>query len=57
MRLTPRAHARAASELADLAERLGHGRLLALGGGGYNRANLASAWNAVVESLMASPTH
>jgi acetoin utilization protein AcuC len=55
MRLTPRAHARAASELADLAERLGHGRLLALGGGGYNRANLASAWNAVVESLVGSP--
>ncbi|MGB6488126.1 MAG: acetoin utilization protein AcuC [Steroidobacteraceae bacterium] len=57
MRLTPRAHARAASELADLAERLGHGRLLALGGGGYNRANLASAWNAVVESLMGAPAH
>jgi acetoin utilization protein AcuC len=53
LRLTPRAHARAASELAALAERLGHGRVLALGGGGYDRANLASAWNGVVESLMA----
>lgn len=51
LRLTPRAHARAAGELAALAERLGHGRILALGGGGYDRANLASAWNAVVESL------
>jgi acetoin utilization protein AcuC len=53
LRLTPRAHARAASELASLAARLGHGRLLALGGGGYDRANLAGAWNAVVESLAA----
>jgi acetoin utilization protein AcuC len=51
LRLTPRAHARAASELTALAEQLGHGRILALGGGGYDRANLASAWNAVVESL------
>jgi acetoin utilization protein AcuC len=53
LRLTPRAHARAAGELVDLAERLGHGRVLALGGGGYSRANLASAWNSVVESLAA----
>jgi acetoin utilization protein AcuC len=53
LRLTPGAHARAASELAALAERLGHGRLLALGGGGYDRGNLASAWNAVVESMTA----
>ncbi|MGA7540059.1 MAG: acetoin utilization protein AcuC [Steroidobacteraceae bacterium] len=52
LRLTPGAHARAARELATLAERLGHGRVLALGGGGYDRANLASAWNAVVESLI-----
>ena len=53
LRLTPRAHARAASELVALAERLGHGRVLALGGGGYSRANLASAWNSVVASLAA----
>lgn len=51
LRLTPRAHAGAASDLAALAQGLGHGRLLALGGGGYDRANLASAWNAVVERL------
>ena|SRR5579883_3316975 len=55
LRLTPRAHARAASDLAALAERLGHGRVLALGGGGYDRANLAGAWNSVVESLLDSP--
>ena len=31
-------HGRAALELCALADRLGHGRVLALGGGGYNRA-------------------
>lgn len=53
LRLTPGAHARAASELAALADRLGHGRVLAVGGGGYDRGNLARAWNSVVESLLA----
>jgi acetoin utilization protein AcuC len=52
LRFTPRAHGRAARELAGLADRLGHGRVLALGGGGYNRTNLAQAWNAVVEGLI-----
>jgi acetoin utilization protein AcuC len=52
LRLSARSHGRAARELSQLAERLGHGRVLALGGGGYNRTNLAQAWNAVVENLM-----
>jgi acetoin utilization deacetylase AcuC-like enzyme len=26
--------------------------VLALGGGGYNRSNLAQAWNAVLENLL-----
>jgi acetoin utilization protein AcuC len=51
LRYTARAHARAAADLAALADRLGHGRVLALGGGGYNRANLAGAWCAVIDSL------
>lgn len=45
------AHARAAADLAEIADRIGHGRLLALGGGGYDRGNLARAWCAVIESL------
>lgn len=53
MRFSPATHGRAARDLSDLAERLGHGRVLALGGGGYNRSNLAQAWNAVCESLLA----
>ena len=52
LRFSPRTHAHAARELAVLADRLGHGRVLALGGGGYNRTNLAQAWNGVVESLL-----
>jgi acetoin utilization protein AcuC len=51
MRFTPKAHGRAARELSELAERLGHGRVLALGGGGYNRTNIAQAWATVVENL------
>jgi acetoin utilization protein AcuC len=51
MRFSAASHGRAARDLRALAERLGHGRVLALGGGGYNRTNLAQAWNAVVEGL------
>jgi acetoin utilization protein AcuC len=54
LQLTAASHALAARELAGLADRIGHGRVLALGGGGYNRANIASAWNAVVEALLQS---
>jgi acetoin utilization protein AcuC len=52
--LTAASHALATRELAGLADRLGHGRLLALGGGGYNRANLAAAWSTVVQELLQS---
>ncbi|HEX4649848.1 MAG TPA: acetoin utilization protein AcuC [Steroidobacteraceae bacterium] len=52
LRFSPRVHGRAARELASLADRLGHGRVLALGGGGYKRENLAQAWTAVVENLL-----
>jgi len=51
LRYTAASHGRAARELCQLADRLGHGRVLGLGGGGYNRANLAHAWTAVVEGF------
>jgi acetoin utilization protein AcuC len=54
LQLSASSHALAASSLAALADRLGHGRVLALGGGGYDRGNLAAAWNAVVEALLRS---
>ncbi|MCU0758609.1 MAG: acetoin utilization protein AcuC [Steroidobacteraceae bacterium] len=52
LRFSPRTHGRAARDLVALAERLGHGRVLATGGGGYNRSNLAQAWNEVVAGLI-----
>ena len=52
LRFTPATHARAARDLCQLADRLGHGRVLALGGGGYDRGNLAQAWTAVLEALL-----
>jgi acetoin utilization protein AcuC len=52
LRYTPAAHAHAARRLRALADECCGGRLLATGGGGYNRANLANAWCAVVEGLL-----
>ena len=49
---TPAAHRHAAAGLCRLAERHCSGRLLAMGGGGYNRQNLGLAWSAVLETLI-----
>ncbi len=46
------AYAHAASRLAAIAAGQCEGRLLATGGGGYNRRNLAVAWRAVVRSFL-----
>lgn len=54
LQLSGAGHARAARELCALADRLGHGRVLACGGGGYDRGNLARAWSAVVEALLST---
>jgi acetoin utilization protein AcuC len=50
---TEEAHAHAARRLRIIADRHAEGRLLAMGGGGYNRDNLARAWTRVVEELAA----
>jgi acetoin utilization protein AcuC len=52
LQFSPGVHARAAGDLCLLADRLGHGRLVAMGGGGYNRRNLALAWTGVVQALI-----
>jgi acetoin utilization protein AcuC len=49
---TQRAHAHAAVRLCRLADELCQGRLLAMGGGGYNLQNLAAAWTAVVNAFV-----
>lgn len=52
LRLSPGAHAHAAGRLCRIADKYCSGRIIALGGGGYNRANLAAAWCAVLEQLL-----
>ena len=53
LRFSEAAHAHAARRLCVIADQLGHGRVLAMGGGGYNRRNLARAWTRVVQGLAA----
>lgn len=52
MQFSAAVHAKAARDLRAFTEEQGHGRLLALGGGGYHRGNIAAAWNGVVEALI-----
>jgi len=52
LRFTEKAHAHAARRLCSSADGQGHGRVLGLGGGGYNRINLARAWTGVVKSFL-----
>jgi len=54
MQFTPAAHYHAALNLCRIADDLGHGRVLAMGGGGYNRSNLAAAWCAVAQAFIDS---
>jgi acetoin utilization protein AcuC len=54
MAFSPAAHAHAAERLNRLADELCNGRFIALGGGGYNRTNLALGWNAVVRAMASS---
>ena len=47
-------HAHAAGRLCVMADEFCQGRLLALGGGGYDLNNIASAWTAVLHALLES---
>ncbi len=47
------AHGRAARAVCRLADQHGQGRVLGLGGGGYNRRNLGLAWSRVVAEFLA----
>ncbi len=49
---SPEVHHYAAQRLARLADTGCDGHVLALGGGGYDRTNLAQAWCGVVEGLL-----
>lgn len=52
LRFSEEAHAYAAARLCEIADRHADGRVLGLGGGGYNRRNLARAWTRVVKSFI-----
>ena len=49
--LTPAAHRHATRRLCALAAEFSNGRILAMGGGGYNLRNIAESWNGVAEEL------
>ncbi len=48
---TGEAHAYAGGKLHDLAHEFCDGRILAMGGGGYNPTNVSAAWTAVAEAM------
>lgn len=48
---SPATHALAARSLTQIAKRFCRGRLMAFGGGGYDRGNLARAWSAVLREI------
>jgi len=50
--LSEHAHGLATASLCEIAERHCGGRLVALGGGGYNRGNIAVGWSRVVKELL-----
>jgi len=52
LRFSENAHAHAAARLCALAQEFAGGRVLGMGGGGYNRRNLARAWTRVVQSFV-----
>jgi len=54
MEFSPAAHAEAAAGLRRIAEDCCHGRMLAMGGGGYNHDNIAKGWTAVVDAMVRS---
>jgi acetoin utilization protein AcuC len=52
LELTPASHALATRSLCQLADSHCDGRLLVMGGGGYDLGNIAAGWGAVVEQLI-----
>jgi acetoin utilization protein AcuC len=52
LQFSEEAHGRAARDICRIADRHAQGRVLGLGGGGYNRRNLAMAWSRVVKEFL-----
>lgn len=54
LRYSEKSHEYAAQVLHRIAHERSYGRIIGLGGGGYNTQNLANAWNQVVEVFASS---
>jgi len=54
LRFSRKAHSHATKQLCKLADEFCYGRLIVMGGGGYNRTNIAQTWTAVVEALVSN---
>lgn len=52
LKYSSKAHQYAARQLCKLADEYADGRIVAMGGGGYNLINIADAWNDVVEAFL-----
>ncbi|MFQ5994635.1 MAG: acetoin utilization protein AcuC [Acidiferrobacterales bacterium] len=52
MQFTPEAHGYAAKRLCAIADEYCDGRIIAMGGGGYNRTNLGLGWSAVLNGML-----
>jgi acetoin utilization protein AcuC len=52
---SPLAHSTAAASLCRIAEEFAEGRIVAVGGGGYDLRNVGKAWTAVVDAFLETP--
>jgi acetoin utilization protein AcuC len=52
LNLTHNSHEYAARKLHSLAHKHSNGRIVALGGGGYNKINIGDAWSAVIKAFI-----
>jgi acetoin utilization protein AcuC len=52
LNLTRNSHNYAASKLHNLTHKHCNGRIVALGGGGYNKKNIGDAWTAIVTAFI-----
>lgn len=52
LQYSPKAHAYAADKLHQLSHEYCNGKIIALGGGGYNQTNIADGWTEVVKSFI-----
>ena len=52
LKFTEKSHHKAAAQLRKIADKYADGKLLVLGGGGYNLDNIARTWCAVIQALI-----